>query len=275
VPLAGDECLVAAADPALAATLVSHIEALGGTAIVIDAAQAKRTSQPPRLVAADLACRDVLESPVLRDAPIRLLVAPSGDASATTLPSVTAVLCPPVTYTQLADFLDASCSRQTGEPATPQAATYRGRLSSLGARILLVEDNPVNRLVAGAMLEQLGLDFDWAGDGSDALAKLEQERFDLVLMDMEMPVMDGVEATRELRRREAAGGRKRLPVIAMTANALAQDRARCLEAGMDAHLGKPVCIEELGDMLERWLGDQPQQVSPLRRPLPEPEPMPC
>lgn len=119
------------------------------------------------------------------------------------------------------------------------------------ARVLIVEDNPVNQLVAAEMVKRLGLHADVAGDGAEALEALERLPYDLVLMDCQMPVMDGFEATRRLRQRQAEG--LRLPVIAMTANAIRGDRERCLDAGMDDYLPKPVRISELKAMLRRWL----------------------
>jgi signal transduction histidine kinase/ActR/RegA family two-component response regulator len=119
------------------------------------------------------------------------------------------------------------------------------------ARVLIVEDNPVNQLVAAEMVKRLGLHADVAGDGAEALDALERLPYDLVLMDCQMPVMDGFEATRRLRQRQAEG--VRLPVIAMTANAIRGDRERCLDAGMDDYLPKPVRVSELKAMLRRWL----------------------
>ena len=119
------------------------------------------------------------------------------------------------------------------------------------ARVLIVEDNPVNQLVAAEMVKRLGLHADVVGDGAEALAALERLPYDLVLMDCQMPVMDGFEATRRLRDRQQPT--QRLPVIAMTANAIRGDRERCLEAGMDDYLPKPVRLSELSAMLRRWL----------------------
>jgi CheY-like chemotaxis protein len=254
-PLAGARCVVASANPALSASLAAHLDALGAAPVLLDSETAASlledgASASPRLAIADMACRGILESPALPALALRLLVAPPGDAASARLPADTLIVHQPVTYTQLADALAAESRRATEHPPRDHD---QARFGACDARILLVEDNPVNRLVAGAMLEKLGLSFDWAGDGADALAKLAHESFDLVLMDMEMPVMDGVAATRELRRRERDGGTRRLPVIAMTANAMAEDRARCLEVGMHAHLGKPVRLDELGDALERFL----------------------
>jgi len=119
------------------------------------------------------------------------------------------------------------------------------------ARVLIVEDNPVNQLVAMEMVKRLGLHADVVGDGAEALAALERLPYDLILMDCQMPVMDGFEATRRLRDRQPP--EQRLPVIAMTANAIRGDRERCLEAGMDDYLPKPVRLSELTAMLRRWL----------------------
>ncbi|MGH8663621.1 MAG: response regulator, partial [Burkholderiales bacterium] len=121
-------------------------------------------------------------------------------------------------------------------------------------RILLAEDNGVNQEVACAMLHNLGCEADVAHDGAEALERLAAGSFDAVLMDCQMPRMDGFEASREIRSLEAqrADGR-RVPIIALTANAMEGDRERCLEAGMDDYLAKPFKLAELGAMLERWL----------------------
>ncbi|MFP5429602.1 MAG: ATP-binding protein [Gammaproteobacteria bacterium] len=131
----------------------------------------------------------------------------------------------------------------------PRAPTSDEQL--VRARVLIVEDNPVNQLVAAEMVKKLGLHADVAGDGAEALEALGRLPYDLVLMDCQMPVMDGFEATRRLRHRQAEG--IRLPVIAMTANAIRGDRERCLDAGMDDYLPKPVRVSELKAMLRRWL----------------------
>ncbi|MCH2559503.1 MAG: ATP-binding protein [Alcanivorax sp.] len=123
----------------------------------------------------------------------------------------------------------------------------------LRGRVLLVEDNEVNRLVARRMLEHLGLDVATAGDGASALARAGEERFDCILMDVQMPVMDGLEATRALRRRERETGRDPVPIVALTANAMFEERQRCLAAGMDAHLAKPFRRHRLANLLSRFL----------------------
>ncbi|MDY7802579.1 response regulator [Burkholderia stagnalis] len=120
------------------------------------------------------------------------------------------------------------------------------------ARVLLVEDNPVNQQIALAMLEDTGYAVEVAENGREALDRLLEDRFDVVLMDCQMPLMDGFEATQWLRLREAETGTARLPVIALTANAISGDRERCLAAGMDDYLSKPFSRDALLQMLARF-----------------------
>ncbi len=122
------------------------------------------------------------------------------------------------------------------EPSVPVASPVA---DPDAARILLVEDHPANVLVAGHFLEQSGFSFDVAGNGREALDRLEAGDYAAVLMDVQMPVMDGLEATRRIREREQTSGGRRIPIIALTAHALVGDRARCLEAGMDEYVSKP------------------------------------
>ena len=150
--------------------------------------------------------------------------------------------------------------RPSAEAASPAAEVpSRESIEALPAaiahepRILLVEDNPVNLLVAKKMLATLGYEAESANHGEAALACLRQDRYDLVFMDCQMPVLDGYAATRRWRGLEAEAGAPRLPIVAMTANAMAGDRERCLEAGMDDYLPKPVSREQLEHCLARWL----------------------
>jgi len=139
----------------------------------------------------------------------------------------------------------------TDDVVTPVEGTP-GDLS--GLRVLLAEDNPVNQEVARSMLELLGADCRVAANGREALSMLEQDDFDIVLMDCQMPEMDGFEATAELRRREHERQGSRMPVIAVTANAMEGDREQCLQAGMDDYIGKPFSQRQLADMLQQWCG---------------------
>jgi CheY-like chemotaxis protein len=115
--------------------------------------------------------------------------------------------------------------------------------------ILIAEDNPVNQIIAARMLEKLGYLIEIVGDGQAALDAIEQTSYAAVLMDCQMPGLDGYEATKELRRRER--GSARLPVIAMTAHSMAGDREKCLAAGMDDYISKPMRVGVLAETLER------------------------
>jgi CheY-like chemotaxis protein/HPt (histidine-containing phosphotransfer) domain-containing protein len=144
------------------------------------------------------------------------------------------------------------------EPATRVSANSEELLAARtrfrGAHILLVEDNPFNQQVAEELLEDAGANVVLANNGREALALLENGRFDLVLMDVQMPEMDGYEATRRIRSSERLAG---LRVIAMTANVMAEDRERCLASGMDDFIGKPIDTDQMILVLAKWLPERP------------------
>ena len=125
--------------------------------------------------------------------------------------------------------------------------------SATGALILLVEDNKTNLLLAERILQKLGYRTEAAHNGQEALGKLAEKRYDLVLMDCQMPILDGYDATRRIRAGEDGVLDTRIPIIAMTANALDADRLRALEAGMDDHLSKPINMQRLQAALQHWL----------------------
>jgi PAS domain S-box-containing protein len=138
------------------------------------------------------------------------------------------------------------------------AAPLPSRREFPEAKILLVEDNPVNQRVAQRILQKMSVQVSVANNGAEALERLAALQFDAVLMDCQMPVMDGFTATRRIRESERAradGGR--VPIIALTANVMSEDRERCIEAGMDAHLGKPIDATQLANCLERFLTASP------------------
>ncbi|MGE3174741.1 MAG: response regulator [Planctomycetota bacterium] len=149
---------------------------------------------------------------------------------------------------------------QPVEPGGAPAGVERPR-PGLGLRVLLAEDNPVNQRLAVRLLESLGCRVDVAGDGREAVRLFAQHDFDLVFMDCQMPELDGYEATGELRRHEqergAAGRARRTPVIALTAHVMVGDREKCLAAGMDDYLTKPILRKDLGDAIQRWRTERP------------------
>ena len=135
-------------------------------------------------------------------------------------------------------------------------------------RILLAEDNPVNQRLALRLLEKRGHQVTLAGNGREALGEIEKRSFDLVLMDLQMPEMDGFEATAAIREREK-GSAAHLPVIALTAHALQGDRERCLEAGMDGYLAKPIRAAELDAVLVSYAEQKTGPSSPESEPVPQ------
>jgi PAS domain S-box-containing protein len=134
----------------------------------------------------------------------------------------------------------------------PDAASAEEKLKAnyAGSRILLVEDEPVNQEVSRGLLEEVLLAVDLAADGLEAVHLAERIDYDLILMDMQMPRMNGIEATQAIR---GIPGRARTPILAMTANAFEEDRQRCIEAGMNDHIGKPVDPDKLFETLLKWL----------------------
>jgi CheY-like chemotaxis protein len=120
--------------------------------------------------------------------------------------------------------------------------------------LLLAEDNPVNQKVASILLNKLGHDVDVVANGAEALAALARRRYSLVFMDVQMPVMDGYEAVRRIRLGGDGILQPQIPIIALTAHAMKGDRQRCLDAGMDDYLAKPIDQKALMVLLDRFLG---------------------
>ena len=165
---------------------------------------------------------------------------------------IAAHLTKPVRQSDLYDTLATVMGHRAPAQEGKALQEEPGPRSGEGKTILLAEDNPVNQRVAVRMLEKLGYRIDVAEDGLQALEAIEAGGYDAVLMDCQMPEMDGYRATEELRRHEQREELPRLPVIALTANALRGDRERALASGMDDYLTKPVKPAEVGAMLERW-----------------------
>ncbi|MBY0238754.1 MAG: response regulator [Burkholderiaceae bacterium] len=170
------------------------------------------------------------------------------------------VLTKPVRQSELYNALCQALRTSQGGPgqraimaSANGAATgaTRSRVLKLQGRVLLAEDNLANQEVALAMLRNLGVEVAVAANGVDVIALLERQPFDLILMDCQMPVMDGFQATAAVRAAE--GPERHIPIVALTANAVAGDRQRCIDSGMDEYLSKPFTQDQLGDMLRRWL----------------------
>jgi two-component system sensor histidine kinase/response regulator len=179
-----------------------------------------------------------------------------------------ACLIKPPKHTQLLQAILSALG--LAEPEAPPAA--QPALAARPLRILLTEDNAVNQMLARSLLEKRGHAVSIAGNGREALAILAKQTFDLVLMDVQMPEMGGLEATAAIREREKATG-SRVPIIAMTAHAMRGDRDRCLEAGMDAYISKPVEAKALFEAIERLVpgpkaapAAPPPQQLPARKP---------
>jgi signal transduction histidine kinase/ActR/RegA family two-component response regulator len=141
-------------------------------------------------------------------------------------------------------------SPRSGESSSGQSAEQRLLNEFSGTRILLAEDEPINQEVSRCLLEDAGLMVDLAEDGEVAVALAKQNRYALILMDMQMPNLNGIDATRAIR---TLPGYEHTPILAMTANAFEEDRQRCIEAGMNEHIGKPVDPDKLYETLLKWL----------------------
>jgi CheY-like chemotaxis protein len=186
------------------------------------------------------------------DAPVLVLMLASTDGPGDIAPyrelGVTALLTKPLLAAELRATLLSALGRAPAEPAADARAPVRPAAPAL--RILVVEDNPINQVVMMELLEKLGHTVVTASSGSEAMAALARQPFDAVLMDVQMPEMSGWEVTTQIREREHQTGRH-LPIIGVTAFAMTGDRERCLEAGMDDYLAKPLQAPELVDALTR------------------------
>jgi two-component system sensor histidine kinase/response regulator len=212
----------------------------------------------PRMDGLDVA-RAVSADPAIAGVPMVLLssVCHAEKNEAMRAAGILRHLTKPARQSELYDCITDAMQGDWGTAglATAKPAREPGQgAQNLEGRILLVEDNAVNREVARYMLDDVGCEVVCAGNGREALDTLQDNAFDVVLMDCQMPEMDGFAATRELRKREAAdSGNRHLPVVALTANAMDGDRERCLAAGMDDYLSKPLAQAELVSVLAKWL----------------------
>jgi CheY-like chemotaxis protein len=199
----------------------------------------------------------IRQRPELSTAMIMMLTSAGhrGDAARCQELGVAAYLLKPIRRSELREAIARVLGAGEKTGAIPLITRHslqdaRGPMGSL--RVLLAEDNPVNQLLATRLLEKRGHRVVVAANGREALAALEKESYDLVFMDIQMPDMDGIEATAAIREKENSSG-KHQPVIALTAHAMKGDQERCLDAGMDGYLSKPIRPQELDDILEKYV----------------------
>jgi two-component system sensor histidine kinase/response regulator len=206
-------------------------------------------------------------SPALADARTVMLmpVGRQGDIREVRHAGVRMCLSKPVRQSALYDCLVSVMSRTEDSNANvpvaeaPPAPVRRQNRR----RLLLAEDNPVNQEVALGILQIEGYQVTVSKNGAEAVEAFSKSAFDLILMDCHMPEMDGFEATRKIREMEKQGNLKRIPIVALTANAMQQDREECLNAGMDDHLSKPYSRLQMRETLDRWLpADGVEEVAP-------------
>ncbi|HZN40141.1 MAG TPA: response regulator [Planctomycetota bacterium] len=164
------------------------------------------------------------------------------------------VMVKPVRETHLLAAIGRVVGRASGVDQRPRAGAAlapQAPVPSLQRKILLVEDNPINQLVARRMLEKIGCEVLVADNGKEAVTAAATQQFDLILMDVQMPIMDGYQATAEIRRQEGRSG-LRTPIVALTANAMERDAKLCIEAGMDDHVPKPIRVHDLAAIAQKW-----------------------
>lgn len=223
--------------------------------------------QMPEMDGLDLA-RAVQATPTLADLVLVLLSSVTGNVQSNEIQEagISAHLTKPVRRADLYDCLTRTLadttSAQTRENPMAKTGIYR-KPANLGAHVLVVDDNLVNQEVARSMLVEMGCRVTVAKNGREAVAKYQGASWDAVLMDCQMPEMDGYEATRIMRQWEAKQKASRTPIIALTANALQGDRDRCLAAGMDDYLSKPFNIASLFDVLSAHLADLSAAAAPI------------
>ncbi len=266
--VAGGRVLVVSGHDAQRASLVGMLNNASVPAVgSMDGADALRalraaaaTDHPFHAVVVDIHTGDMTQAgvlaavkgdPLLAGVRTLALTVPESRMADMAVPGADVWVSKPARLGALVDGLTVAAA--AGGPG-PAAMVVPGSIRPAGAggRVLIVEDNEVNQRVAMALVEQLGYVATVVGDGVAALEALERGPYDAVLMDCQMPRMDGYQATAEIRRREGSG---HIPIIAMTASAMASERERCLAVGMDDHLPKPVRRDALADTLRRWIDD--------------------
>ena len=258
-------------------------EAGCGSQAVEEVQRAARNGQPYDIVYLDwrmpgmdgIECARHIKSLGLASPPMLLMVTAYGREEMlkeATRVGIENVLVKPVSPSILFDTTMGVLGGRREAPANvaPDTAVDARLAAIRGTRILLVEDNDINQQVARELLEEAGLVVEVADNGEVALAMLERSAYDLVFMDMQMPVMDGVTATRRIR---AQSNFEQLPIVAMTANAMEQDRRKCMDAGMNDFLVKPIDPQEMCAILLRWA--RPRKAQPESVAAAAPQPLPA
>jgi len=247
----------------------------GGKAALLHLSEAHKAGNPYALILTDMHMPEmdgftlierIRQRPELSAAVIMMLTSAGhrGDAARCQELGISAYLLKPIRQSELREAIARVLGAHENHGAIPLVTRYSlgdSRDPSSILRVLLAEDNPVNQRVASRLLEKRGHRVQVVANGLEALAVLEKETFDLVFMDVQMPEMDGFEATAEIRKRER-GSEFRLPVIALTAHAMKGDREKCLAAGMDGYLSKPIRAQELEEILEKYVTRHAEVTNP-------------
>jgi CheY-like chemotaxis protein len=216
----------------------------------------------PEMDGFDLAAR-IKSSPELRGPEVMMLTSAGhlGDAARCRDLGISAYLVKPVRQSELLDAICQVLHAGQQKQAAPLVTRHTLREAKARGRVLLAEDNHVNQVLAVRLLEKRGFEVTVAENGHAALAALERGSFDLVLMDVQMPDMDGFQATAAIRAQEQSGG-PHLPIIALTAHAMKGDEERCLAGGMDAYVSKPINSTELFQKIDELLHRDKDSIPP-------------
>ena len=240
--------------------------------ILLDAAQ--RAREPFNLLITDMMMPEedglnlltrLHKEPLFKELPVIILSSAGNEISSLGSDNTTEhlILTKPVRQSDLYNAIIRVLQQPL--PTNERIIPARMTTQQLQGRVLLAEDNLVNQEVALAMLQNMALGYETVGNGLDAIEILKKQSFDVILMDCQMPQMDGFQATRAIRQEEKTSG-KHQTIIALTANAVAGDRERCLDAGMDDYLSKPFTQEQLFSMLSRWMKSIDMSITPKNTP---------
>ena len=259
VPFAHRRVRILTRRPALAESLARHAAALGLSSYFGDCDDPARAAAGDDLIIADLGTHEAFVKAMLDAAgasrPPLAIVATAAQIELLRLErpvDAALVVAKPVHREVLAMALGVAAG---GQPATAGRTVHAPDPAVIGGHVLLVEDEPVNAAVAQGYLSALGCTYAWVENGPEAIARSATEKFDLIMMDLNMPTMDGFAATRLIRQRE---GTRHVPIIALTAHDAKNYRALCLDAGMNDLLSKPYTLDQCAQLLRRWL-DRPRE----------------